>query len=211
MSVSNISTALPPLRADALPSEPWSLFADWLQAAQAAVSRVEATAMTLATVDERGRPAARVVMMRSYDQRGLCFYTHYESRKGRELAQNPYAAAVFWWSALGRQIRCEGCVEPLSVAEADAFFQTRPYENQLATWLAPQSQVIANRDQLERELQQLQTQYANQSPPRPANWGGYRLIPESFEFWQQAADQLHDRFRYTRQPDGHWLRERLAP
>ncbi len=211
MSVSQPQPNLPAMRAETLPAEPWPLFAEWLQAAKAVAGAVEAMAMTLATADAAGRPAARIVMLREYDPRGLCFYTDYESRKGRELAQNPHAAALFWWGALGRQIRSEGRVEVLTAAESDAYFQSRPYASRLAAWLAPQSQVLPNRDQLEREWQQLQNRYAEQAPPRPPNWGGYRLVPDGFEFWQQGADHLHDRFRYTRQSASEWLRERLAP
>ena len=211
MSVSISQPNSPPLRAAQLPLDPWLLFAEWLHAAQSAVGGVEASAMTLATVDAAGRPSARVVMMRSYDQRGLCFYTHYESRKAQELAQNPYAAAVFWWHALGRQIRCEGQVDILTPAESDTYFQSRPRGSRLSTWLSPQSQVISNRERLELEWQQLQNRYVEEDPPRPLNWGGYRLRPDSFEFWQQGPEPLHDRFRYTRQSASEWLRERLAP
>src|SRR4051812_31517986 len=167
--------------------------------------------MTLATVGAQGRPSARVVLLRKLDERGFCFFTNYESRKGQELAANPWAALLFWWGRLERQVRIEGEVERLSEAESDAYYHSRPLGSQLGAWASPQSQVIANRDFLEERLAGLESEYADHAPPRPPFWGGYRLVPTVFEFWQGGPHRLHDRLRYQLQTDGSWQIERLAP
>jgi pyridoxamine 5'-phosphate oxidase len=201
----------PPLYEAQVPPDPFALFAEWLAEARASHDVYEANGMTLATVGADGRPAARVVLLRGYDARGFCFYTNTESRKAIELAQTPAAALVFWWGALGRQIRIEGTVAALEAAETDAYFASRPRGSRLGAWVSPQSQVIPSRAMLEEGLQQLEAKYADREPPRPPNWGGYRVAPTLFEFWQSGPHRLHDRLRYTRQPDGDWLLERLAP
>jgi pyridoxamine 5'-phosphate oxidase len=167
--------------------------------------------MTLATVGAEGRPSARVVLLRKLDERGFCFFTNYESRKGQELAQNPWAALLFWWGRLERQVRIEGQVERLSEAESDAYYHSRPKGSRLGAWASAQSQVIANRQVLEEKLAALEAEYAHTEPPRPSFWGGYRLVPTLFEFWQGGPHRLHDRIRYLRQEDGSWQIERLSP
>ena len=169
-----------------------------------------ANAMTLATVDERGRPAARIVLLKELDPRGFVFYTSYDGRKGRDLAAHPQAALVLWWEPLHRQIRVEGSVEKLDAADSDAYFATRPRGSQLGAIASPQSQVISSRQELEAKVIALQQQYGESIPPRPANWGGYRVVPDMIELWQGQPSRLHDRVRYTL-ANGAWIRERLAP
>jgi pyridoxamine 5'-phosphate oxidase len=190
--------------------DPLATFAAWFAETQAA-GIYEPSAMTLATAGAGGRPSARMVLLRGVDQRGFRFFTNYDSRKGEELAANPWAALVFWWGPLERQIRVEGRVEKLTSAESDDYFHSRPRGAQLGAWVSAQSQVIANRQVLEARLQQLEGLYVGQEPPRPSNWGGYRLIPNAIEFWQGGPNRLHDRLRYTLQDDRVWRLERLAP
>lgn len=201
----------PPLYEGDVPPEPLALFTDWLAEARASDAVYEHNAMTLATAGSEGRPAARIVLLRGFDERGFCFYTNYASRKGEEIAANPWVALVFWWGALGRQIRIEGRIEKLSAAEADAYYHSRPLGSRLGAWVSPQSQVITGREVLEAGLRQLEAQFIDQAPPRPPFWGGYRVVPDLFEFWQSGLHRLHDRLRYTRQVDGCWRLERLAP
>jgi len=182
----------------------------WLQEANEA-KVVEPEAMCLATVDEQGRPDARFVLLRGLDERGLVFYTSANSPKGRQLMANPCAAVVFWWGELARQVRVQGMVKPVSEAEADAYFATRPRGHQLAAWASPQSEVIPNRQVLEERMAELERQYEGRPVPRPPYWIGFRIVPHTFEFWQGRPNRLHDRLRYTRQPDGSWKIERLAP
>jgi pyridoxamine 5'-phosphate oxidase len=201
----------PPLREEDAPPTPWPLFAAWLDEARNSDEVYESGAMTLATATPTGQPSARIVLVRGYDERGLCFYTNYESRKGIELAHNPRAAFVFWWGALGRQIRGEGAIERLTAEESDAYYHSRPLSSQLGAWASPQSQVIASRAALEAELHRLEAHYTDPPPPRPDHWGGYRLRPEQIEFWQSAPYRLHDRLCYTLEADGTWSLVRLAP
>jgi pyridoxamine 5'-phosphate oxidase len=171
-----------------------------------------ANAMTLATVDQRGRPAARIVLLKEIDDRGLVFYTNYDSRKGRELAAHPYAALVLFWEPLHRQIRIEGSIELVSAAESDAYFASRPRGSQFGAIASPQSQVIPSRTILEERIAALEaTLGPTAPPPRPDNWGGYRVVPDMIELWQGQASRLHDRVRYTRSYNASWHRERLAP
>ena len=170
----------------------------------------EPTAMTLATCTPEGRPSTRVVLLKECDARGLVFYTNYESRKGQELATNPQAALQFHWVALERVVRIEGRVERVSAADSDAYFRTRPLDSRIGAWASPQSRVIASRVVLVTEAARIGASYML-DPPRPPHWGGYRLVPDTFEFWQGRKSRLHDRLRYTLGPDGGWLRERLAP
>lgn len=190
-------------------ADPFVQFRAWMDAALAA-SLPAANAMTLATIDERGRPAARVVLLKELDERGFTFYTNYQSRKGRELALHPMAALVFFWEPQHRQVRVEGVVERVSAAESDAYFAVRPRGSQISASVSPQSQVVAQREELERAVAKLDEQLAGAAPPRPAHWGGYRVIPELFEFWQGQESRLHDRVQYRRDGD-LWVRERLAP
>ncbi|NJN83357.1 MAG: pyridoxamine 5'-phosphate oxidase [Caldilineaceae bacterium] len=192
------------------PASPLPLFQSWLTAAVDA-GVYEPNAMCLATADPMGRPSARTLLLKGCDADGFVFYTNYESRKGRELAENPWAAMTFWWGELQRQVRIEGRVERVDAAESDAYFASRPRGSQLGAHVSAQSSVIPNRAALEARLSELESTYAATDPPRPPYWGGYRLRPESIEFWQGGPHRLHDRLRFTRQPDGGWIIERLAP
>jgi pyridoxamine 5'-phosphate oxidase len=166
--------------------------------------------MTLATATPDGQPAARMVLLRGLDARGFVFFTNYDSRKGQELAANPRAALVFWWDALKRQVRIEGRIEVVTAAESDAYFKARPRGHRLAALASPQSQVIPDRASLEQRMRQLETQYPGEDVPRPANWGGYRVVPAVIEFWQGRPNRVHDRLRYERLGDD-WRIQRLAP
>jgi pyridoxamine 5'-phosphate oxidase len=172
---------------------------------------MDLTAMTLATADKQGRPSARAVLLKGVDQRGFIFYTNYDSRKGQELAGNPQAALVFYWSEQERQVCVAGEVSQLPPAESEAYFKSRPRGSQLAAWASQQSAVIRDREALEERWKQMEAQYAGQEVPRPAFWGGYVLSPARIEFWQGRPNRLHDRFRYTRQADKTWRIERLSP
>lgn len=187
---------------------PVQQFDQWLQEAISAAIP-EPNAMTLATVGADGRPSSRVVLIKGYDERGLTWYTNYQSRKGRELAANPFAALQFHWVELERVVRIEGRVEKLSDAESDAYYATRPLDSRIGAWASPQSEVIASRTVLVTQAAKYAARYALH-PPRPAHWGGYRLVPDRWEFWQGRKSRLHDRLRY-RLDSGQWVRERLAP
>jgi pyridoxamine 5'-phosphate oxidase len=189
-------------------SDPLQQFALWLQ--QALDAQVpEPNAMTLATVGADGRPSTRIVLIKGLDARGIVWYTNYDSRKGRELENNPYAALQFHWVELERVVRIEGRVEKVSAEESDAYFASRPLDSRIGAWASPQSQVIASRALLVANAAKIGARYVL-SPPRPPHWGGYRLVPDSFEFWQGRKSRLHDRLRY-RLDGGQWVRERLAP
>ena len=191
------------------PDEPMSLFATWFQQA-VDIESTEPNAMMLATVDGQGQPHLRTLLLKGVDPRGFIFYTNYESDKGRQLAAQPRAAMTFWWHDLERQVRIEGQVERISSDESDAYYHSRPVGSRLGAWASPQSQVIAGREVLEENLQALQERYADNPPPRPGHWGGYRLVPELVEFWQGRSSRLHDRLCY-RLDGGVWNRVRLAP
>jgi len=171
----------------------------------------EPNAMTLATATAEGKPDARIVLLKGFDEEGFVFYSNYNSQKGQQLAANPWAALVFWWAELERQVRIEGYVEKVSVEESEAYFASRPFDSQLGAWASPQSELISSRSVLEDNIAQLQHKYDGQKVPKPPHWGGYRLFPTEFEFWQGRPSRLHDRLRYRQQSDGSWVRERLAP
>jgi pyridoxamine 5'-phosphate oxidase len=171
---------------------------------------MDLTAMTLATADKEGRPSARVVLLKGVDERGFVFYTNYESRKAQELAENPRAALVFYWSDQEREVCITGEVSKLSPEESDAYFKSRPRGSRLAAWASKQSAVIRDRAALDERWQQVEAQYSGGEVPRPPFWGGYRLRAMRMEFWQGRANRLHDRFCYTRQ-DQSWVIERLSP
>jgi pyridoxamine 5'-phosphate oxidase len=198
------------LREDEVAADPLAQFTRWFDEALAALVP-EPNAMTLATVAPDGRPAARIVLLKGFDAGGFDFYTNTESRKGRELAATPYAALVFWWPLLERQVRIEGAVVPVPEALADAYFQTRPRESQLGAWASPQSQPLDDRAVLEQRLADVTARYEGQAVPRPPRWGGYRVVPTCIEFWQGRPGRLHDRLCFQRQDDGSWSLERLAP
>ncbi len=170
----------------------------------------EVNAMTLATSTKEGKPSARIVLLKGYDEKGFVFYTNYESHKGNELAENPYAALVFFWKEIERQVRIEGVVEKISAAESDAYFFSRPEGSRIGAWASPQSTVIENRDLLETNAKYYTAEFKN-SIPRPPHWGGYRVMPLKMEFWQGRSNRLHDRIQYTKTTEGSWKAERLAP
>lgn len=185
-------------------------FAVWYDAAVAA-GVPEPEAMTLSTATPDGRPSARIVLLRGFDDRGFCFFTNYESRKGRELGENPWAALTFHWAILERQVRIEGRVERTTASESDAYFASRPSTSRIGAWSSPQSDVIAGRAALEDLFARFREAHPIDSAiPRPEHWGGYRLVPERIEFWQGRPSRLHDRLRYRSGP-GAWIVERLAP
>lgn len=199
-----------PLREQDADPDPLRQYATWFQQAAAAGLRApEAAAVATATSD--GAPSVRMVLVKETDVDGFVFYSNYTSRKGNELAANPRAAMLFYWDPLGRQVRIEGQVERISAAESAAYVHSRPRASQLSALASPQSAVIENREQLERWVAELAACYEGGELPIPDRWGGFRLVPETIEFWQHREDRLHDRLRYSRGQDGRWVIERLAP
>jgi pyridoxamine 5'-phosphate oxidase len=189
--------------------DPLKQFEQWLN--EAIASQVpEPNAMTLATVASNLRPSTRVVLIKGFDAQGIVWYTNYESRKGQELAGNPFAALQFHWVELERVVRIEGRVEKVSDAESDAYFHSRPLDSRLGAWASPQSQVIEGRSVLVANAARAGARYLL-NPPRPPHWGGYRLKPDHWQFWQGRRSRLHDRLRYTLDDGQNWIRERLAP
>ena len=190
-------------------ADPRLQFEHWLnQAIEAEIP--EPNAMTLATVSSDLRPSTRVVLIKGVDARGIVWYTNYDSRKGQELAGNPFAALQFHWVELERVVRIEGQVEKVSADESDAYFHSRPLDSRIGAWASPQSEPISGREVLVAAAAKYGAQFLL-NPPRPPHWGGYRLVPEQWEFWQGRKSRLHDRLRYTPAADGAWHRERLAP
>ena len=187
---------------------PLEQFTLWLNQALAA-EIPEPNAMTLATVASDLRPSTRIVLIKGYDEQGIVWFTNYDSRKGHELAGNPFAALQFHWVELERVVRIEGRVEKISEADSDAYYHSRPLASRIGAWASPQSQTIGSREWLQRELQTYADKF-QQEPPRPPHWGGYRLVPDSWEFWQGGGARLHDRLKYTLN-DAQWLMQRLAP
>jgi pyridoxamine 5'-phosphate oxidase len=189
---------------------PFNQFQTWFDQALSA-DLPEPNAMTLATATASGKPSARIVLLKGFDEEGFLFYTNYNSEKGQQLSANPWGALVFWWAELERQVRIEGRVEKVSTEESEAYFASRPFDSQLGAWASQQSEVISSRAVLEEKLAELEQKYEKQVVPKPPHWGGYRLSPTEFEFWQGRPSRLHDRLRYRQGSDDTWLRERLAP
>ncbi len=193
------------------PADPYALFGQWFEeAVRTEQPPVEANACWLATVDGEGQPHCRVLLLKGVDAQGFVFYTNYDSAKGQQLAAQPRAAMTFFWPALERQVRIEGLVEQGSAEESDAYYRVRPLGSRLGAWASPQSQVIANRYELEQRLTEVQQRFVDGEPSRPPFWGGYRLKPQRIEFWQGRSSRLHDRLDYQR-TEGGWQRQRLAP
>ena len=196
-------------RAD-LHADPIRQFADWFDAATAAEIR-DVNAMALATATSEGTPDLRIVLLKGVSDGGFVFFTNYESAKGKQLAANPRVTLNFFWVQLERQIRIYGRAAKISAQESEEYFHLRPRGSQLGAWASPQSEVIASRALLEAKLAEAAQKFADKAVPLPPHWGGYRVAPETIEFWQGRTNRLHDRFRYTRQRDGSWLIERLSP
>lgn len=197
------------LRKRDLDPNPVAQFLKWLGEAHAANPK-DFTSMVLATADRSGRPSARVVLLKGCDDRGFVFFTHYDSRKGRDLAENPRAALVFYWQEFDRQVRVEGTVETTSREESEAYFQSRPLGARIGAAVSRQSEPIASREELERAVRETAERIGDGPVPRPESWGGYRVVPDEIEIWQGRQNRLHDRFRYRRQPEG-WKIDRLSP
>ena len=201
----------PPLNKSDVDRNPIKQFAKWYDEVRAhEVSEQDAISMTLATATKNGEPDARIVLLKSFDEAGFVFYTNYESRKGKELDENPRACLLFYWSKVWRQVRIEGSVEQVSEEESEDYFQTRPLGSKIGAWASNQSEAVESRGVLEQRYADLSERYG-EDVPRPPHWGGYRIRPAVIEFWQGRDNRLHDRLRYRLQEDGTWLIERLGP
>lgn len=198
-----------PLSRSALDADPVQQFARWMEKATE-VSPDDATSMTLATASAGGMPSARIVLLKHFSDQGFAWYTDYESQKGQELAENPQAELMFYWYGLERQVRIQGQVEKLSPEQAEQYFMERPFGSRLSAAASHQSQPVGSRQVLEQQVEAVQQQYTEESLRCPERWGGYRLIPSRYEFWQGRESRLHDRFRYTLTSEG-WQIERLQP
>ncbi len=206
-----MSETQPALTKATVDENPIRQFERWFQELPArGVSEQDAISMTLATATKDGWTSARIVLLKSFDDEGFVFYTNYNSRKGEELAENPRACLLFYWSPVWRQVRIEGSVEKVSEEESDQYFHSRPLGSKLGAWASNQSEVIGSREELEKRFDELGWEFGD-NIPRPPHWGGYRVRPERIEFWQGRENRLHDRLRYRLLEDGTWLIERLGP
>jgi pyridoxamine 5'-phosphate oxidase len=197
-----------PLSEDTSEADPFRQFTRWFE--QVKPLEADPTSMAVSTADRQGRPSSRMVLLKGVDERGFVFYTNYRSRKGRDIGETRFASLLFYWPSLERQVRIEGTIGAVSDAESDAYFASRPVESRWSAVASPQSEVIDSREDLEARVAAVREQFGEQVP-RPAWWGGYRVVPTVIEFWQGRPNRLHDRLRYTRRKDGGWVRERLAP
>lgn len=210
-SISDIRTdyKLRSLNESDVSADPVAQFTNWWD--EAVNSKIEeVNAMTLATVNNEGRPSARIVLLKGFDEKGFVFFTNYQSKKGKELEDNPHAALVFFWKELERQVRIEGGIEKVSEEDSDAYYQSRPAGSRIGAWASPQSEVIKGREMLEDNFKALEKKFESGSIPRPGHWGGYILRPSMIEFWQGRSSRLHDRIQYCLKENG-WVIERLAP
>ncbi len=201
-----------PFTEDQASQDPFQQFLKWF--AEATQSETgEANAMTVSTVDSNGKPSSRVVLLKEMDGQGFVFYSNTQSRKGAEIQSNPAACILFYWPALQRQIRIEGILEAVAAETADAYFASRPRSAQVGAWASQQSQPVGSREEFQEVIRATAERFSDETQPvpRPPHWGGYRCIPEAFEFWQGQPSRLHDRLHYQLQPDGTWLRQRLMP
>lgn len=196
------------LERESMPEQPLPLFEQWLKQAMGRIK--EPNAMVLSTVGKNSRPSSRIVLLKAFDLRGFVFYTNYESRKSKQIAENPAVALLFPWHQMERQVIVNGVAERVPTSESLKYFLSRPFGSRLGAWTSPQSQVISSRSILEGKLDEMKRKFANGEVPLPSFWGGFRIVPESIEFWQGRKNRLHDRFLYTF-ADGTWQLERLAP
>ncbi len=199
-----------PLDEGEVDRDPMKQFECWMK--EAVDSNLQdPNAMVLSTATPGGKPSARVVLLRGFSEKGFAFYTNYNSRKGMELLENPHACLSFFWPEIARQVKIEGLVTKLASEESEAYFRSRPKDHQLGAWASMQSKVIGGRDEIERQMSELEIKYKDQEVPRPHYWGGFSLLPELFEFWQGRMSRLHDRIQYSGYKNGEWLIERLSP
>lgn len=212
MTTDSEKNPLDPLEVENFDPDPMKQFKAWMERAQqTSMTFPNPVGMTLATVSADGRPMARVVLLRGWEEEGFIFHTNYRSPKGKEIERNPIASLLLWWAELGRQVRIEGKIEKASAQISDEYFESRPRGNQLNAWASPQSEVIPSMARLEKNLEDVSEKYEGRDVPRPPHWGGYLLRPDMVEFWQQGADRFHDRIRYRKDEGGAWIIERLAP
>jgi len=200
----------PPLSKESLLRDPIEQFRDWFEEAERSEMPLP-EAMTLATADASGSVSSRTVLMKGFDARGFIFFTHYGSRKSRQIGENPRVSLLFPWLKLERQVEILGTAERISTAESVAYFLTRPFDSQIAAWISEQSKVIVSREFLMQKFRNLRQRFGGHPVPKPQSWGGYRIVPWSIEFWQGGANRLNDRFRYTRDETGGWRLDRLSP
>jgi pyridoxamine 5'-phosphate oxidase len=209
-TISKGSAETPGLSREELLLSPFDQFNQWFEQVLG-VGLPEPNTMTLATATPDGKPSVRVVLLKSVDNRGFVFFSNYQSRKGNELSANPRAALLFYWQLIERQVRIEGTVETLAIAESEKYFRSRPRESQISAWASQQSAVLSNRECLEEQADTMRKRFAGGTVPLPPFWGGYRVVPDRFEFWQSRPNRLHDRFAYTACSSGQWKIDRLSP